>query len=189
MSLKEVMSLEEVAELIEALAAGKAAGKEGLKEEPLKELEQLHAALRKGAVKSDSNREFTTKPLSEYIYRSAEEPPKAKRFNTGKVEFDDIPLIGIVEVSKVADYGRSKYGKQNWRQEASNTQYLNCAMRHLIKYMYGEEIDSESKCKHIAHSAWNLLALLEKQMMGKEVDDRFVYDSDVNIEDLFKVQK
>ena len=110
---------------------------------------------------------------------------KAKRFNSNKIEFDDIPLIGIVEVAKVAAYGANKYNKNNWRKEASTTQYLNCTLRHVIKYLYGENIDSESKCSHLGHAAWNLLALLEKIKMKKDIDDRFVYDSDVNIEDLF----
>ena len=55
--------------------------------------------------------------------------------------------------------------------------------------MYGENVDSESKQSHLGHCAWNILALLEKIAMGKDVDDRFKYDSDVCIEDLFKVEE
>ncbi len=114
---------------------------------------------------------------------------KAKRFNGGKVEFDDMPMLGMLDVAKVSAYGRSKYAKQNWRGEAPVSQYINCAMRHMLKYMYGEDKDAESGCTHLGHAAWNMLAAIEKSLVGKDVDDRFKYDSDVNISGLFELDK
>lgn len=112
---------------------------------------------------------------------------QALRYNSNKIEFDDMPLLGIVEVAKVAAYGATKYAKNNWRKSAQTTQYLNCAMRHIMKYMYGEEFDSESKGMHLGHAAWNLLALIEKIKMGKDIDDRFIYDSDTNLDEVFQL--
>lgn len=98
---------------------------------------------------------------------------KADRFNTGKAEFFDAPLLGLAEVAKVAAYGRSKYDKYNWKKEAPMSQYFDCAYRHLTKWWYGQDTDSESKCHHLAHAAWNLLAALEKIQTGTADDDRF----------------
>lgn len=120
----------------------------------------------------------------EYICK----PEEAKRYNSGKIEFDDIPLLGIIEVSKAGAYGRGKYGKQNWRKSAETSQYLNCAMRHILKYMYGETYDSESKCHHLGHAAWNILALLEKIITKNDKDDRFKYDNDIDMDSIFKVE-
>lgn len=114
------------------------------------------------------------------------EPKKAKRFNTGKVEFHDIPLLGLVEVAKVAAYGKSKYDSQNWRNGASKSQYLNCAIRHIMKSMYGQENDGESKCMHLGHAAWNLLALIEKMLVNEEIDDCFSYKK-TDLESVFEL--
>ena len=112
---------------------------------------------------------------------------KAKRYNSGKVEFDDVPLLGLVEVAKVSAYGRSKYAKQNWRGDAPMSQYFNCLMRHSIKCMYGEDFDDESECLHLAHIAWNALAALEKIMVERNIDDRFIYKGITNISSLLEL--
>ncbi len=112
---------------------------------------------------------------------------KADRFNSSKVEFDDLPLLGLVEVARVGSYGRRKYAKHNWRGEAPTSQYLNCALRHIFKYMYGEIHDGESSFKHIAHAAWNLLTLLEKEALGEDVKDLYHKESKIDLEKYFKV--
>lgn len=110
---------------------------------------------------------------------------KAKRFNKGKLEFDDLPLLGLLEVSKVGGFGASKYGKNNWKKGGPASQYFNCAIRHLWKYWFGEEKDSESKHSHLGHAAWNLLALIHLQYSGNLEDDRYKEDS-FDIDSLFK---
>lgn len=124
------------------------------------------------------------KPIYE---ESSQKPEQAKRFNTGKVEFHDAPMLGMVEVAKVAGVGRAKYEEFNWKKPASENQYYNCALRHLIKGMYGQDNDSETKCYHLAHAAWNCLAALEKIMVGNRVDDRYKGINPDILEDLFKL--
>jgi hypothetical protein len=118
------------------------------------------------------------------------EPKKAKRFNTGKTEFFDLPLLALAEVAKVGTFGRVKYGKYNWKEGASASQYFDCRFRHDLKYWYGEDLDDESKCHHLAHAAWNALAELEKILTGTHIDDRYKdYPSEVvdKIADMFKL--
>ena len=110
---------------------------------------------------------------------------KADRFNAGKVEFDDLPLMGLVEVAKVGAYGRNKYAKHNWRGEAPTSQYINCALRHIFKFVYGEQRDAESSQKHIAHAAWNLLTLLEKETLKADVNDLFYKESKITLDEIF----
>ena len=134
--------------------------------------------------------ELLTELCSEHeLELVSEESDKALRFNSNKVEFDDMPLLGMVEVAKVAAYGRSKYSKNNWRKGASTGQYLNCAIRHIMKYMYGEETDDESQCLHLGHAAWNILAELEKMITNTRIDDRFKYPGFDNVSDAFELNE
>ena len=113
---------------------------------------------------------------------------KAMRFNSNKAEFFDVPLIALAEVAKVSVFGRAKYLKYNWKKKAPASQYFDCIKRHSLKYWYGQDIDSDSKCHHLAHIAWNALASLEKILTGTEMDDRYKgYPQGFidNIEDLF----
>ena len=112
---------------------------------------------------------------------------KAKRFNKGKVEFNDLPLLALAEVGKVGVVGRAKYDKYNWKKGAPVTQYIDCAQRHLIKYMYGEDLDKETKCHHFAHAAWNCLAALEQIITGNEDDDRYKDYKDLDVSKLFEL--
>lgn len=117
---------------------------------------------------------------------------EAKRYNSNKAEFFDAPLIALAEVAKVAAYGRSKYDQYNWKKPAKASQYIDCRLRHSLKYMYGQDLDSESHCHHLAHLAWNALAELEKILTGTQKDDRYKgYPKDFvdNIESLFMLNE
>jgi hypothetical protein len=37
-------------------------------------------------------------------------------------------------------------------------------IRHLLALGYGEQIDAGTKCLHLAHIAWNILAVLELEL-------------------------
>lgn len=81
------------------------------------------------------------------------------------------PLAGLVlkgfataltKVSQVGTFGANKYTADGWKSvEDGYNRYENALMRHLLKYWQGEEIDNESELTHLAHAAWNLLAMIE----------------------------
>ena len=101
-----------------------------------------------------------------------------------------MPSIGLIEVAKVAAYGRAKYDTYNWKKPAPASQYFDCMKRHLFKWWYGQDLDSESKCHHLAHLAWNALAELEKELTNTNIDDRFKgYPKEFvdNLENLFNL--
>jgi hypothetical protein len=114
------------------------------------------------------------------------EKEKAKRYNKGKLSFDQLPLLGLIEVSKAGMYGEEKYGRFNWTKGGPASQYFNCAIRHLFKWWYGEDNDDESKCNHLGHAAWNILALLFLKITGKLDDDRLNLNLDMT--KTFKVE-
>lgn len=68
------------------------------------------------------------------------------------------------EVVKVATFGARKYVRGNWvHVENAQERYLDALHRHLLAHHGGELLDAESGLTHLAHAAWNILALLEMQ--------------------------
>lgn len=70
------------------------------------------------------------------------------------------------EVADISAYGANKYksayADKNWmRVEGAAGRYLDALARHVTAHAGGEARDSESGKRHMAHAAWNALALLE----------------------------
>ena len=86
------------------------------------------------------------------------------KFDTGK------PRAGLCikgfqnalnEVSKVTTFGTKKYAPNNWQfVKNANERYSDALFRHLLE----DGNDPESGLKHLAHAAWNLLAILELEL-------------------------
>ena len=76
-------------------------------------------------------------------------------------------LVGIAQVS---DYGFKKYGSWGgWRNVPdARERYMDALLRHLTKHAEGETIDPESGLTHLAHAAWNALAIFELSHEGEE---------------------
>jgi hypothetical protein len=93
----------------------------------------------------------------------------------GKPRVDLIPVLSLIELGKVMDYGSKKYGQHNWSKHAGRwdwTQLTASALRHLYAWMMGEDNDKESGLNHLAHVLANITMLLDLQIMGRGEDDR-----------------
>jgi hypothetical protein len=67
----------------------------------------------------------------------------------------------LSEVVKVGTYGASKYTEDGWMfVENADKRYMDAMYRHLLEHHKGYEFDEESGLSHLAHAAWNLLAVL-----------------------------
>lgn len=76
----------------------------------------------------------------------------------------------IMALGAVIKKGAEKYpNPNNWKlvDDAEN-KYRDALMRHLIKYLLGQRIDDETGQPHLAHMAWNALAILELYLMKDE---------------------
>lgn len=66
-------------------------------------------------------------------------------------------------IIKVLEYGNLKYPSEdrcNWKNvEDMDRRYTNAAIRHIMAFAQGEDVDVESKFKHIHHAITNLLFL------------------------------
>lgn len=78
-----------------------------------------------------------------------------------------------MEVIAGMEEGATKYGPWNWRSEKVNeTIYVDAAIRHLMQWVSGEDIDPDSGLPHISKAVAGLLILRDAQVHGCSIDDR-----------------
>lgn len=102
---------------------------------------------------------------------------QAMRHNTGKVQLSyvlDFPNA-IAAFSRVCEFGANKYERHNWKKGLPVSKTMDSTLRHLVQFQKGEDRDDESKCLHLAHAMWNIMAMMETlEAHGTDVafDDR-----------------
>lgn len=83
-----------------------------------------------------------------------------------------LPFDSLAEVSKVYQYGASKYARDNWKKGYKWSLNFDAMMRHMFAFWEGEDLDPESGCAHVGHACWHALTLLWFMKHHKEGDDR-----------------
>lgn len=98
-----------------------------------------------------------------FVHREAPTGTGGIKFDEGKVRaglvlrgFD----LALMEVAKVGTFGAQKYAPDNWKK-VEPSRYEDALFRHLLAH---EQCDPETKLLHLAHAAWNILALLQHQL-------------------------
>lgn len=97
---------------------------------------------------------------------------RALHYSTGKAGVDQIPVEILMEWGQVFSYGEAKYFRDNWRNGNNWHEFYGSALRHIMKFWLGEDIDPESHLPHLAHAIWNLATLRYFQIHGLGTDDR-----------------
>jgi len=104
----------------------------------------------------------------------------AGRFSEGKIRHDLMPPWSLDEIAKVYTYGTIKYDDDNWWKGLRWKKHVfGCIIRHVWKWFRGERFDDESGLHHLAHAAWNCMALMEYERNGIGIDDRVPYVLDL----------
>jgi len=104
----------------------------------------------------------------------------AGRFNTDKVRYDLVAPWAMDQIAKVYTYGTIKYDDDNWWKGLKwKKDVLGCVFRHVWKWVRGEKYDDESGLHHLAHAAWNCMALMEYEKHKIGTDDRVPYTLDL----------
>lgn len=99
---------------------------------------------------------------------------KAKTYDGGKPPLAWLPSAGINAVARVQLYGHRKYKDfNNYRKGMEVSRNLSCAMRHIMNYMDGNDLDHESGENHLAHAACRLFFVLQNLEDGTAIDDRY----------------
>lgn len=90
-----------------------------------------------------------------------------------------IPTGPLYEVGAVMLDGSAKYGRHNWRViGVRSSVYYDAALRHLMKWWEGEELDTDSGCHHLAHAVACCLIVRDATNLGQLTDDRPVPGGD-----------
>ncbi len=100
---------------------------------------------------------------------------EGRRYDVAKVRTDLMQWVGVLEVLKVGTFGASKYEDNNWRKGMKWMRFIAACLRHIFRWVVLREArDRQSDCHHLAHAAWNLLALVEFELLGQhqQFDDR-----------------
>lgn len=83
-----------------------------------------------------------------------------KKFDAGKPDYSMIEKSFMDEVSKVMMYGKEKYGRNNWKKGLEWNRLFAAACRHLFQAKDESKLDDESKLRHLAHCACNLMFMI-----------------------------
>lgn len=68
----------------------------------------------------------------------------------------------LQKVFAVAEYGANKYSPNGWKEVPDGIErYKEALLRHVLAYAAGQMMDTESGHQHLAHAAWNCLALMQ----------------------------
>lgn len=84
-----------------------------------------------------------------------------------------VPLRAMWEIAKVMSFGAQKYDRFNWKGGIRYSRLYDAALRHLIQFIEGEDIDPESGLPHLAHAGCCITMLLEMTMDRQDLDDRY----------------
>lgn len=92
------------------------------------------------------------------------------------IPFQDFP-DAFRELLKVCTFGAEKYERSSWKHVPDKeVRYADARARHFVSSFH-ETVDSESRISHLAHEAWNCLALLQLEIeKSKPTNDwKWVY--------------
>lgn len=97
----------------------------------------------------------------------------AIKHDQDKPDFTYITPELLELVSRVRAFGAKKYARDNWRNGFKYTRSIAACLRHIYKFLSGEDNDPESGLSHIGHAICCLEHLLHDNLYRPENDDRY----------------
>lgn len=95
------------------------------------------------------------------------------RYDDGKPRMDLLCPYAMEGIAMVMMKGAEKYAAWNWAKGMAWSKPVACMLRHIFKFMAGEDIDKESGLPHVDHVATNAMFLCRYFRQYKNLDDRF----------------
>jgi len=94
-------------------------------------------------------------------------------YGLAKPGLSKVPSLPLFAIGQVMAVGAAKYGAMNWRKDpVSASTYYDAAMRHLMAWWDGQDLDPETGLPHLAHVAANMCILLDADSGPWLLDDR-----------------
>ena len=103
---------------------------------------------------------------------------RGKKYDSGKSMVGTLCRVfprAMLGVGQCIEFGTHKYpNPDNWKLvDGAFTRYQDSMMRHYLKFLAGQEKDSETNLLHLKHMVWNALAVLELYLMENEDETLF----------------
>jgi hypothetical protein len=123
-------------------------------------------------IKVPRNPELFESIKSSYEVRMVD-PETGGMKGSKPVQLGWIDPLALERVGEVAGFGAEKYEKFNYLKGYDWSLSINALYRHFLRFLDGEDNDPESGLPHMAHAAWQCLALVSFAERGLGTDDRF----------------
>lgn len=95
------------------------------------------------------------------------------KFDQGKAPMSLLDRPFLEGVARVLAFGAKKYDREQWRGGFNWTRLTDAALRHLLQFIDGEDLDSESGESHIFHAGCCLMFLARMIQDRPDLDDRW----------------
>lgn len=93
--------------------------------------------------------------------------------DAGKPPMSLMPRSALESLSRVLAFGAKKYAPHGWRRGMEWSRLNDAALRHLLAFIDGEDIDPESGESHLGHLLCCAAFLEEYRIKGMGTDDRY----------------
>lgn len=97
----------------------------------------------------------------------------AKKHDLGKPPISMISRTALEAEAYALAFGAQKYDAYNWRKGFKWSRLIDSALRHMIAFNDGEDLDPESGLTHLAHARCCLAFLLDHYYHQLGEDDRW----------------
>lgn len=90
-----------------------------------------------------------------------------------------IPREALEEEARALQFGAKKYGENNWRRGRGLewSRLYDAALRHVLAFVSGEDIDPESGASHLACARASLGFLETYRQTNTGIDNRYNNDT------------
>lgn len=85
---------------------------------------------------------------------------------TGKGRCDLLPMCALIRLSRHFESSLKDHPERNWEKGIPMHSFLDSAIRHLFKYMDGQNDED-----HLCSAAWNILCAMWTEEKKPEMQD------------------
>lgn len=95
------------------------------------------------------------------------------KHDDGKAPLALLDADWIEGVAAVMGFGAKKYSANNWRAGLQVVRCLSAALRHIFKFIAGNDLDEESGLPHLDHAACCIMFARTMWKNRPDLDDRY----------------
>lgn len=110
--------------------------------------------------------------VKEATWAKIAESVQGSKHDSGKPDLSLVSSELMTELALVRQFGSAKYARDNWKLGFKYNRSIAAALRHIMAFKDGEDLDPESGLTHIGHALASLEHLLYDYKHHKANDDR-----------------